>query len=202
MLNARAHCDILGISLSLDPPSQNYEHSWAQDCHDARRIFVSRKSTSTDRTHSPTTLTLDLFREESPLIVGLDVTQHANLINLSNPGYIDIKRPCDSRTLSMYTYISADMPIYTTRRLGIEIAPHRRSPIPVFTGNTNSEGNKKLIKFSSKPHRYMHLSMRSNTSAKRPQSWQRIWKTPSKKSTKHATYVHRAEIQLLGKTCL
>lgn len=104
----------------------------------------------------PLALTFDLVRGNSPLIIGLDVTQFANIINTKNPRHMEFQRPTDTRTLSLFTYVDYDNAQHRTQRLRAEIIPHARSTVTTLMANINSLGSRRPLAFSKKLHRFTH----------------------------------------------
>lgn len=111
-----------------------------------------------DRYGHPIALSFDLVRDESPLIIGLDVTQYANIINSKTPLYISIKRPTDTRTLALFTYIATEESDSKTQRLRLEISPHKNSSITTLMANISMLGKRTPLAFSKKPHRFTHAN--------------------------------------------
>ena len=111
-----------------------------------------------DRYGHPIALSFDLVRGESPLIIGLDVTQYANIINSETPRYISIKRPTDSRTLALFTYITTEGSDGKTQRLRLEISPHKHSSITSLMENISMLGKRTPLAFSKKIHRFTHAN--------------------------------------------
>lgn len=104
----------------------------------------------------PIALNFDLVRGDSPLIVGLDVTQFANIINTEKPRYMELRRPTDSRTLSLFTYVGCEDANGRAQRLRIEIIPHARSSVTTLMANINTLGTRKPLALSKKLHRFTH----------------------------------------------
>lgn len=104
----------------------------------------------------PIALNFDLVRGDSPLIVGLDVTQFANIINTEEPRHMELQRPTDTRTLSLFTYVSCEDASSRTQRLRIEIIPHARSSVTTLMANINTLGTRKPLALSKKLHRFTH----------------------------------------------
>lgn len=70
----------------LEPPPEHYEHGWGEDCHDARPIIASWTLTVIEIHSHAISLSSDLVRGESPLIIGLDVMQYSRVTFLSIRG--------------------------------------------------------------------------------------------------------------------
>ena len=156
IINAAAVCDILGIEFKLHPPREHYEHGWGEQCHDPRPILASWTLTVMDRYSNPFALTFDLVQGESPLIIGLDVTEYADILNRELPSCITIQRPTDIQTLSMYAYVKSEHTNDKARRLRMEIIPHGRSSLSTLMANISTLGSRKPLAFSKKLHRFTH----------------------------------------------
>lgn len=104
----------------------------------------------------PASLTFDLVRGDSPLIIGLDVTQYADILNRDTPRQIRIRRPWDVRSLSLFTYITHEGQFGRTKRLRVEIIPHANSSVATLVSNINLLGNRTPLAFSKKIHRFTH----------------------------------------------
>lgn len=156
IINAATLCDLLGIQLVLETPREHYEHGWGEDCHDARPIVASWTLTIMDIHSHPVSLSFDLVRGESPLIIGLDVMQYANVLNTKRPRHINIQRPGDVRSLSLHTYITQEEALGGTKRLRVEIAPHATSTVATLMSNINLLGKRTPLAFSKKIHRFTH----------------------------------------------
>lgn len=149
---ATAICDALGIALALEPAREIYFHGWGATCSDAKPIRCSWTLTVLDAEGKPLSLTFDLVSGDSPLIVGLDVTQYTNTMNLSRPRYVTFHRPEDKSPRRMLTYVDD---FDDQARLRLEIIPHKKSTITSLMANIMSRPELCVAK---KIHRYTHAT--------------------------------------------
>ena len=156
IINAVTLCDFLGIPLTIFAPREHYEHGWGDDCHDARPIVATWTLTIMDQKSNPVALTFDLVRGESPLLIGLDVMQHADIINTKIPRHIRFQRPFDTRSFSLLTYIEYDHEHSNTKRLRLEIIPHKQSSVATLMANISTLRGRTPLAFSKQIHRYTH----------------------------------------------
>ena len=152
---AQRLCQIMGISLVLDSPSEVYLHGWGQKCLDAKLIRHSWTLTIPDRYGIPLSLTFDLTEGDDPLVVGLDVKEYADTINRGRERVLITERPDDKGPRTMPTYIGFDG---DDKRLRLLIAPHRailrisRSMMQKSIGN-QQRAAQTLVR---RVHRYTH----------------------------------------------
>lgn len=155
MNNAATLCDMLGIPLLLDPPRDLYMHGWGQDCLDPKLIECSWTLTLHDIDGQPTSFTFDLVEGDSPLLLGLDIKQHSNTMNITTPRYIKFKRPEDKSPRRFVSYIKPD-PVDGTLRLRMELVPHSNSTVRSLMANIKKRPDLSLAK---KVHRYTHATI-------------------------------------------
>jgi len=129
-------------------------HGWGSECLDAKLIECSWTLTLFDLNGRQTSLTFDLVQGRSPLILGLDVKEFSNTLNLKENPYIEFKRPFDTATRMFRTYISPDS--QGCKRIRIEIVPHVASS---STSLMTSPGNKRSpLTIAKRLHRYTHAT--------------------------------------------
>ena len=151
ILNAAALCDALGRELVLDPPREEYYHSWGSIGADPKPIVAAWSMVVNDVENRPTVIEFDLVRGESPLIMGLDIKRYADTVNSDSPSWIRFKRPCDTRERKFFTYIDNDET--GNRRLRIEIVPHKEFCHSSLLGGMKIRFDKNAIK---RIHRFTH----------------------------------------------
>lgn len=78
-------CDLVGISISLDPPRNIYRRGWGCEGLEPTTVICSWTLTLQDLEGKVTHVTFDLFDDDSPLIIGLYVTKYGRTDFLSDP---------------------------------------------------------------------------------------------------------------------
>lgn len=151
--NAIVLCDVLGITLSLDPPRERYYQGWGEDCLGAKLIVCSWTLTTQDIAGKPTALTFDLVQGKSPLIIGQDIRQYCNTFNLTEQKYIRLKRPTDDAERYLYTYL-----VPGDSRLRLDVAPHPLSVKRTLLGNIHSSAKRAPLTLCKRIHRYTHAT--------------------------------------------
>ncbi|CDF33830.1 unnamed protein product [Chondrus crispus] len=130
-LNQVTHiCDVLGITLNVEPPRSEYMHGWGIDCLDAKQVVCSWNVTIADTEGKPTSLTFDIVEGDSPLVIGLDIGRHTDSHNLTDKPFIKILRPHDNAPRRFNTYIAADDKRNPDCiRMRVELAPRPQTAI-------------------------------------------------------------------------
>lgn len=95
--------------------------------------------------------TFDLVPGKSPLILGMDVRAYCDTYNLGDQKYIKLKRPTDSATRVLFTYLVPD-----NNRLRLVIAPHPRSVVRTLLGNVHASFKRTPLIYCKRIHRYTH----------------------------------------------
>lgn len=98
--------EALGTSFRARRPDRIYERGWGVQCQGAPQIICSWSVTIQADRGIPTTFDFDHFNDESPLIVGLDLSQYSDTDNMGSESCIRIKRHTDSITRILKTYMS------------------------------------------------------------------------------------------------
>lgn len=102
-----------------------------------------------DRNGKLCALTFDLVRGESPPIVGLDITQYSDILNIATPKLIMIQSPTYIRTISMSTcYQKIENSNGKTKRLRMDIVPHERSTVTTLMAHISTLWKRKPLAFS------------------------------------------------------
>lgn len=145
---------MIGIPFKVFKPKKNYVHGWGIDCSNAKEIQCTWELTVMDVNQHPVTLSFDLVNGSSPLIIGLDVKQHADTCNRKYPRTITFQRPGDIHVYTMHTYIEKDTTGSDRSRL--QIVPHELSPIRTMMTTTDE---RQEIKMAKQVHKFGHAGV-------------------------------------------
>lgn len=81
---ASSICQRLGITLKLSPPHAVYYHGWGTKCDQAKQIRHTWYLTIFDVHGKATTISFNLVKRSSPLIIGLDEEKFAGTRNMDS----------------------------------------------------------------------------------------------------------------------
>lgn len=121
MSSAIKLCEALGIPFKIRRPDKYYERGWGFQCQNSSVIACSWSITLQDISGRPTTFDFDLFRDESQLIIGLDLKAYSNTENMGMERLFKFKRPTDSEVRTFRTYMSGTSEL--NNRLRVELCP-------------------------------------------------------------------------------
>ena len=111
LASAARLCEILGLNIELEQPAFFYERGWGNKALGAKPIVCSWTLTLADRNGRPTSITFDLFDDDSPLALGLD-DKHSSITDLiNNPHTLTLSRPQDKQPRVLPIYVDgAELP--------------------------------------------------------------------------------------------
>lgn len=146
--------EALGIAFDVRRPDKLYERGWGFQCQGASPIACSWSITVQDLAGSPTTFDFDLFRDDSPLIIGLDLRIHSNTENMGTGRAFKFKRPTDSDVRMFQTYVSGEHDL--DKRLRVNLC----STVGVTTDKTMGAliSNLRASRLVKRFHRLTHAT--------------------------------------------
>lgn len=98
-------CDVLGIPLDFHPPTAHYCLRWCINGHASLPALCSWTLCTQDLHGRVTHLTVDLFDDDSPLLVGIDVHEYSAINFTIDPAIILFKEPTEDEQRCFPIYI-------------------------------------------------------------------------------------------------
>lgn len=81
--------------MDLSSPRSVYRHGWGAQSANAKTVAATWYLEILDARVWPTTIPFDIVEGSTPLLIGLDVTRHAYMVNRADPSYISFRSPTD-----------------------------------------------------------------------------------------------------------
>lgn len=138
------------MQLCFTEARNHYQHGWGAEFHDGQMVKCTWKPTEMDIQSRPVNFSFDLIEGSSPIIIGLDVKQHAETWSRTGPRTFMCERPSEIHVHTIHTYVVQDTRRNYQSRL--QIVPHSRSSLSTIM----SSNNKKEIQMSKQIHRFGH----------------------------------------------
>lgn len=107
-------CGILNILFESYRRRDNYQRGWGHECMGAKPIVSSWTLCLQDLHNHPVELAFDLFDEESPFAVEMDIRRYSITEYVTKPATLTIKLPTDTGSKVMQLYVS-EKPKYDAR---------------------------------------------------------------------------------------
>lgn len=144
--------DALEITFCVGELRERYMHGWGDKCADEKLVCCSWNLTLIYK-NVPLTIVFYLVNGSSPLIIGMDVRQYSDTFNKKKPSTITIRRPTDTCTYKMNTYI--DKYNSGNPRLRMEVVPHKNF---TFTSLMEISHARQEVNLAKKVHRFGHAT--------------------------------------------
>lgn len=142
-------CDILGICLQLDPPEFYYSRGWGCQGLGASPVICCWTIAVQDINGRVTYITFDLFDDDSPLIIGLDLIRYGISDFVSVQLTLTFKRPTDDHMRCLPIYITS--PNSVQARAHVELLFNTSCTL-MATGSNFS----RPLALAKRLHRFIH----------------------------------------------
>lgn len=109
---------------------------WGAECANPKQIICTWEVTVIDVSFHPVTLEFDIANGSSPLIVGLDITQHADTCIRQRNSTFSFRRPTGIHVYSLRRYVTKDR--NKNERSRLQLVPHKQSTVEALM-NTATE---------------------------------------------------------------
>lgn len=100
-------CAAMDIQFQPERPRSRYHRGWGNECIKPKPVLCSWSVSFKDIHNQPIELTFDLFDDESPLTIGLDIRRYSVTDMTSKPATMTIKRPEDSKPRTVEVYVTS-----------------------------------------------------------------------------------------------
>lgn len=120
-------------------------------------IICTWSITVMDIHDKPTTLEFDLKGGDAPLIMGLDVLEHANILsNTSRPPTIVIQRSSDKAPRTFYTYFTSKDPFDKRQHIAIVPSITNSALVTMSVSKLIPKERRKAWSLAKKMHCFSH----------------------------------------------
>lgn len=143
----------LGIEFNVDAPRRVYSRGWGFDCLNSHPIMCSWTITIQDLNDRPTEITFDLFKDSSPLVIGLDLKRYTSTDNFRHE--LIIKRPKDKQARILRTYITGDSSVDYRVRAELVKMPRSYALTQSHIGDRPATIVKRLHRLTHAPEKEM-----------------------------------------------
>lgn len=109
-----------------------------------------------DVNNKPTYLTFHIVEGQSPLLIGLDIKEFADTLNIGDQKRIIINRPSDNSPRCFNTYITQEASRNGDRRLRLAISIQNETQLGTLMSKLEKLSRRSPIIFSRKIHRFTH----------------------------------------------
>ena len=144
------------IPLILEAPTYNKSHGWGEKGLDPLPVVCTWTLTTFDLHGKPTSFTFDLVLGNDPLLIGLDVSEYTNTLNLEQEPCVVMQRPCDKSRRTFNTYITRHSDKHGNRRQHMAIVPEPGICVTSIMSRLNLRTRRAPLVFAKQVHRLTH----------------------------------------------
>lgn len=137
----------------MDSPRASYRQGWGPNGADSSAIVAAWTLYIQDMNNRSVSLTFDVTKDGSPIIIGMDIKKHTTTNNLTHPPTMMIRRPTDRSPRILETYVTSVDPLQT--RLRLMVIPTRLSA--AMLGEARKPEGMRAMTIAKRIHSMTHL---------------------------------------------
>lgn len=107
----------MGKPFVPERPKYKYKRGWGHEGLSPQTVVCSWTMAFQDMNGKPTELNFDLFNDDAPLSIGMDVQRFCKTNFIDEPPILTIRRPIDTEPRTVQLYLSGDSPLQLRRRV-------------------------------------------------------------------------------------